>query len=274
MSFARDINGIRLHYVEEGSGWPVVFLHGFPDFSYSWRHQFTALSQAGYRCIAPDLRGYNESDKPPRISDYSIDELVKDIDQFIASVAGENALVVGHDWGGVIAWQLAMQRPERVRKLVILNAPHPATFRRELRKGGQMLRSWYAGAFQVPVLPELVLSSFHYRLLTSAAARTEQEQEIYEEALSRPGALTAALNYYRAAVRRMLTRTAEDDSRRITVPTLVLWGEKDAALSQKLLDGLENYIDQFEIIRYPDVGHWVHIDAAERVNDELLRFLK
>lgn len=269
--FVRDCNGIRIRYVESGTGTPVLFLHGFPDFSYSWRRQFPVLASFGFRCIAPDLRGYNETDKPPHIADYRLTELVADVAAFINKTTGGNVAVVAHDWGGIIAWRLAMHHKDLVRKLVIINAPHPATFNRELRRG-QVLRSWYAGAFQIPWLPELALSSFHFRLLTRAASRSQAEREVYEEALSQPGALTAALNYYRAAFRDMI-RGRSTQVRRITTPTLVLWGEKDGALSRKLLEGLDQHVDNLEIIRFPDVGHWVHIDAADRVNEELLRFL-
>ena len=272
--YARDCNGIRIRFIESGAGSPIVMLHGFPDFSYSWRHQFPALGAAGFRCLAPDTRGYNETDKPPRVKDYDVDELVRDVDEFIQKVAGGSAILIGHDWGGIIAWHVAARVPARVRKLVILNSPHPALFQRELRRGRQLLKSWYAGFFQIPALPELVLSSLHFRLLTQGAARTPQEEEIYEEAFSQPGALRSALNYYRAAFRRMMRSKNRAPFPRIRQPTLVLWGEKDRALSLRLLEGLEKYVDDLQIVRFPDVGHWVHIDAPERVNEELLRFLK
>jgi len=268
------VNGVRLRYVESGGGPPVVFLHGFPDFSYSWRHQFPKLTEAGFRCIAPDLRGYNESDKPRRVRDYAIGQLVADVAELIAKVGDGAAHLVGHDWGGIIAWHLAMREPQRVRKLVILNAPHPALFQRELRKGPQALRSWYAGFFQLPFVPELVLSSFHFGLVTRGAARTEQEREIYEEALSQPRGLTSALNYYRAAFRSMVSRSAPSATQPINHKTLVLWGERDRALDQRVLDGLERNVPGVEVIRFRDIGHWIHIDAPERVNEELLRFLK
>ena len=266
-------NGIRMRFIESGEGTPVVFLHGFPDFSFSWRHQFPALSSAGFRCIAPDLRGYNETEKPARVRDYAMPELVADVAAFIDQIAHGAAHVVGHDWGGIIAWYLAMMHPDRVRKLVILNAPHPARFRRELRSGAQLLRSWYAAFFQLPVLPELVLSSFHFALLKRAAARNAHEREIYEEALSQPGGPTAALNYYRAAFRDMLAGRNPDTAQPIAAPVLVLWGERDRALGPRLLDGLDGLVDRLEIIRFADVGHWPHIDAADRVNEELRRFL-
>jgi pimeloyl-ACP methyl ester carboxylesterase len=273
-AYARDCNGIRIHYVESGVGQPVVFLHGFPDFSYSWRHQFPALSRAGFRCIAPDLRGVNETDKPKHVSDYRTETLVADMVAFIQQVAGGQAVLVGHDWGGIIAWRVAMQHPALVRKLVILNSPHPSVYVRRLRRGRQMLRSWYALAFQLPLLPELFLSSFHFRLLTGAAARTDAEREIYEEAFSQPKALRSALNYYRAAFRDLVMRRKSSRTTRINVPTLVLWGDQDRALGTELLEGLEQYVDKLTIMRFRDVGHWVHIDAADRVNEEMLRFLK
>jgi pimeloyl-ACP methyl ester carboxylesterase len=271
---ARDCNGICIRYSETGTGMPIVFLHGFPDFSYSWRHQFAAMRAAGFRCLAPDLRGYNETDKPPRVRDYDIDQLVQDVDAFIDNVVGKSAHVVGHDWGGIIAWYLAALRPHRVRKLVILNAPHPATYRRELMRGRQLFRSWYVGAFQLPLLPELVLSSLHYRLLTKLPARTDQEAEVYEEAFAQPRALHSALNYYRAAARRMWSRRRWGELPKICQPTLVLWGEQDGALSRGLLDGLEKHVQNLQVMRFPDTGHWIHIDAANRVNEELIGFLR
>ena len=273
-AYARGCNGIRICYIESGSGSPIVMLHGFPDFSYSWRHQFPALTSAGFHCIAPDMRGYNETDKPPRVKDYDIDELVKDVDEFIQQVAGASAFVIGHDWGGIVAWHLAARMPARVRKLVIINSPHPVRYQRELRRADQLLRAWYAAFFQLPAIPELVLSSFHFRMLVQAAARTPADEEIYEEAFSQPGALHSALNYYRAAFRRMLRGGSRSAMPVITQPTLVLWGEQDGALTPRLLEGLDRHVANLQIMRFPDVGHWVHIDAADRVNEELMRFLK
>lgn len=267
------VNGVRLRYLESGGGTPVVFLHGFPDFSFSWRHQFPVLGAAGFRCIAPDLRGYNESDKPRGVSSYGVDVLVRDVVGLIEKVADGAAHVVGHDWGGIIAWYLAMGHPERVRKLVILNAPHPTRFMQEIRTAEQLVRSLYVGLFQLPLLPELLLSSFHFALVKRGAARTDTEAELYEEALSQPGTLTAALNYYRAAVRGLVTGSTKRTGAVVETPTLVLWGERDPALSTRLSEGLEKYVTNLEVVRFRDAGHWPHIDAADRVNEELLRFL-
>ena len=231
------------------------------------------LSAAGYRCIAPDLRGYNESDKPRRVQDYAIGELVADVAELIEKTAGGSAYIVGHDWGGIIAWHVAIRHPALVMRLIILNAPHPALFRRELHTVRQALRSWYAGFFQIPILPELLLSSFHFRLLTRGAARSDAEREIYEEALSHPRGLRSALNYYRAAFRGMVRGAAPTRVQPIRTPTLILWGERDRALDPRVLEGLEEYAPNVQIMRFRDVGHWIHIDAAERVNEEILRFL-
>jgi pimeloyl-ACP methyl ester carboxylesterase len=268
------LDGITLHYVEAGMGAPVVLLHGFPEFWYSWRHQLGGLSDAGLRAIAPDLRGYNESDKPIGIASYRLELLVEDVAQFIEKVAGGSAAVVGHDWGGAIAWELAMRRPERVARLAILNAPHPAALRRELRRPRQLLRSWYAIAFQLPWLPERLIAASNYALLryTLPECLTPAERDHYVEALAQPGALTATLNYYRAGV-----RYPTDSARRpatITSPTLVIWGERDPYLGIRLTDNLEAWVRDLRIVRLPGIGHWVQNEAPERVNELLVDFLK
>src|SRR5579884_3024966 len=149
-----SVNGVRLHYVEAGRGPLVVLLHGFPEFWYSWRHQIPALAAAGFRVLAPDLRGYNESDKPPGVAAYGLERVAGDVAALVRHAGERRAAVVGHDWGGGIAWWLAMHRPDVVGRLAVLNAPHPAAFRRELRTPGQLLRSWYVFFFQLPALPE------------------------------------------------------------------------------------------------------------------------
>lgn len=268
------LDGITLHYVEAGAGTPVVLLHGFPEFWYSWRHQLAALSDAGLRAIAPDLRGYNKSDKPAGIVHYRLELLVEDVANLIEKVAGGSAAVVGHDWGGAIAWELAMRRPERVARLAILNAPHPAALRRELRTPRQLLRSWYAIAFQLPWLPERLIAARNYALLRSTLPEclTPAERDRYVEALARPGALTATLNFYRAAV-RYPTASARRPAI-ITAPTLVIWGERDPYLGIRLTQGLDAWVRDLRIIRLPNVGHWVQNEAPERVNELLVEFLR
>jgi epoxide hydrolase 4 len=268
------LDGLTLHYVEAGSGAPVVLLHGFPEFWYSWRHQIAALADAGFRALAPDLRGYNESDKPTGIGSYRLEILVEDVARFIGAVAGGRATVVGHDWGGVIAWELAMRRPALVARLAILNAPHPAAFRRELRTPRQLIRSWYALFFQLPWLPEWLMAARGYALLRSTfpPCFTPADLDRYQAALAQPGARTATLNYYRAAM-RYPTETARRPPT-IDVPTLLIWGERDPFLGRRLTVGLEAWVPRLRVERLADVGHWVQNEAPERVNELLVDFLR
>src|SRR5947209_6217022 len=203
------VNGVRLHYVEAGRGPLIVLLHGFPEFWYCWRFQIPALAAAGFRVVVPDLRGYNLSDKPPGVASYRLPLLSQDVAELIRRAGAERAAVAGHDWGGGIAWHLAMTRPDCVGKLIILNAPHPALYEREVRKLPQLLRSWYIFFFQLPWLPELVCRWHDFALLRRAVREgpacrdrvTRHDADLYIKALARPGALTAAINYYRAVFR-------------------------------------------------------------------------
>jgi epoxide hydrolase 4 len=266
-------NGIRLHYVEAGAGPLVVLLHGFPDYWYSWRLQLPALASAGFRVVAPDLRGYNLSERPDGVGAYRLALLAGDVSALVHRLEGGAPVLVGHDWGGVIAWRLAMERPESLLGLAILNAPHPATFRRELRRpSSQVLRSLYAAFFQLPKIPEAMLSAREFALLKASLrrgpARTGAELREYLSVFSPPGALTAALNYYRAALRYPPPRP-----RRIRVPTLVLWGNRDPFLVPPLAEGLEPWIDDLEVVRLREAGHWLQLSHPEQVNRSLLSFV-
>ena len=273
------VNGVRLHLVEAGQGTPVVLLHGFPEFWYSWRHQLPALAAAGYRAVAPDLRGYNESDKPPGVESYRPTVLVRDVAELIRSLGAGPAVVVGHDWGGIIAWLLVMSRPELVQKLVVLNAPHPATFAGEIRHARQFLRSWYAFFFQLPWLPEAALRFQDFGMVRHALrhqpvrsdAFSREDVRRYRDALAKPGALTAALNYYRAAIR--YRKETARLYRPVRGPALVIWGEKDPSLSRHVLDGLPAWAPDARLFRLPNASHWVQNDAPEQVNHALVSFL-
>ncbi len=205
------VNGVRLHYVEAGQGPLVLLLHGFPEFWYSWRHQLPALAGVGFRALAPDLRGYNTSDKPQGVGNYSLSTLAADVAGLARHVGAELATIVGHDWGSIIAWNIAAHYPALVDRLILLNSPPPAAFFRGLRRFGQLRRSWYMFFFQLPWLPERTWRASGYRLLRKvlnrdpvhANAFTQEDIDCYIGALSRPGALTAAINYYRAAFRRI-----------------------------------------------------------------------
>jgi pimeloyl-ACP methyl ester carboxylesterase len=274
------INGVRLHYVEAGSGPLVILLHGFPEFWYSWRHQIPALAAAGFHVVAPDLRGYNLSDKPPGVWAYRIDALLGDVIGLIQHAGAERAAIIGHDWGGVIAWHLAMYHPRVVEKLIILNAPHPAAYWREMRSWKQFLKSWYVFFFQVPGLPELLLGvgdlDWVGRMLRHQPVHPQafgpEDIRRYKQALARPGALTAALNYYRAALRHRPQHTAKDYDP-INVPVLLLWGERDLYLNPRLTEGLSAWVPNLRVVRFPDVSHWIQNDAPERVNRLMIDFL-
>jgi epoxide hydrolase 4 len=287
--FAR-VNGVRLHYVEaqpaaingreSTSGKLCLTLHGFPEFWYSWRHQIPALATAGFHVIAPDLRGYNLSDKPPGVNAYRMEVLSGDVIGLIHQAGEEKAAIAGHDWGGVIAWHLAMHHPQTVEKLIILNAPHPAAYWREMRSWGQRLKSWYVLFFQAPALPEQVLGAGDYDLISRLLRRqpvhreafTPEDVRRYKQALARPGALTAALNYYRA-LRHPASRTPHDGAP-INVPTLLLWGERDAYLSLRLTENLNAWVPNLRVVRISDASHWVQNDTPERVNRLMIDFLR
>jgi pimeloyl-ACP methyl ester carboxylesterase len=275
------VNGVRLHYVEAGTGPLVVLLHGFPEFWYSWRRQIPALAAAGFRVLAPDLRGYNLSAKPAGVRHYRLERLTGDVAGLIEHAGAERAAVAGHDWGGGIAWTLAMHQPRWVERLIILNAPHPAAFLRELRTLGQLRKSWYMFFFQLPLLPELWIRAGNYVALERVfrappvhpGAFTDEDVARYRQALARPGALTAAINYYRAAFRHSL-RGAAGSARRIEVPTLLIWGEQDRYLGIRLTEGLDRWVPDIRVVRLPEASHWVQLDAPEEVNRLMIDFLR
>ena len=275
------VNGVRLHFVEQGEGPLVVLLHGFPEFWYSWRHQIPALAEAGLRVIAVDQRGYNTSEKPLGVRNYRVEHLVDDVAALIEHAGESRAVVVGHDWGGAVAWAVSMLRPEVVEKLVVLNAPHPEALQRELRRLRQLARSWYFFFFQLPWLPEAAIRFGGYRVLDRGLrgeprrpdAFSDEDIAAYKDALAQPGALTAAINYYRAAGRRNPFETARM-LRQIDVPALLIWGEQDPYLGVGLTQGLEQWVPKIRVERIPEASHWVQVDAPERVNELMLEFLR
>src|SRR5712671_4828679 len=232
-------NGVRFHYVTAGEGPLVLLLHGFPQCWYTWRHQIPVLA-GQFRVVAPDLRGYGESDKPSRVADYRMEHLTADMAGLIEALGEEKAIVVGHDWGGGVAWAMALEYPRIVDRLIILNCPHPGLFMHALRSNvRQLMRSWYMLFFQLPLLPEWAFRAHDgaiiKQLFTGAAIRkdTFSAHDIleYKNALQRPGAMTAALNYYRAASRDFSAmRKWSDTNRKISAPTLLIWAEEDIAL--------------------------------------------
>jgi pimeloyl-ACP methyl ester carboxylesterase len=281
-----DVNGIRLHYAESGSGDDlVILLHGFPEFWYSWQKQLDALGHS-FHVVAPDMRGYNLSDKPPQVADYKIDKLVADVIGLIDHFGAKRAAIVGHDWGAGVAWAVAQKHPERVSKLAVLQVPLLAAWRANLTFG-QLLRSWYMFFFQIRSLPEWLIRRQDFRAIertfTERVGRknsfTSDDVARYKEAARQPGALTGAINYYRANVfERFVSRSSEGDAsktdRRVRVPTLFIFGEQDFAILPATVRGLEKYIDAYyREVRIPDSGHWVQNEAPAEVNAALLEFL-
>jgi len=276
-----DLGNVRLHYVEAGEGPLVLLLHGFPQFWYEWRHQIPTLVEAGFRVVAPDMRGYNLSDKPPGVQAYRVELLARDVERLILACGARTAVVVGHDWGAIVAWIAAMRNPGRVRRLAILNVPHPARFLDGLLSPGQLLRSSYMLFFQIPRLPEEVIRAGDFALLRSAllgdpvraGAFTAEDIERYVGAMARPGALTATLNYYRAFLRN--PRETRALLKRIEAPVLVIWGERDRFLSRKLAEPPRLWVPNLlRVERLPDASHWVAEDRPLEVNTLLLDFLR
>ncbi|WP_336343977.1 alpha/beta fold hydrolase [Halalkalicoccus ordinarius] len=284
------VNGVRLHYVEAGEGPLVVLLHGFPEHWYAWRKQIPALVDAGYRVVVPDMRGYNTSEKPHGVEAYRMRELVGDVVGLIETCDEERASVVGHDWGGAIAWEVAARHPGSVDRLCVLNAPHPAAYRRELlsRQSDQARRSWYALFFQLPWVPEALFRAFDDRAVEGLLREDPENPEAFDEeaidrykrACTRPGAMTSMINYYRAAFRGQLRsllpgRSLPDYARegRIDRPTLLIWGMRDRALSPRLTEGLERWVPDLRVERLPEASHWVQADEPDRVNELLTGFL-
>jgi pimeloyl-ACP methyl ester carboxylesterase len=273
-------NGIQLHVLQSGpkSGTPVMFLHGFPEFWYGWRKQIPAFAAAGCRVIVPDQRGYNLSNKPKGVKAYCVEALVEDIIGLISALDYEKVNLVGHDWGALVAWMLAIKHPEKLHRLGIINVPHPSVMKRFLQRDlEQMRRSLYALFFQLPWLPELSMRAGNWRGASISMRRsgrsrafTGEDIEKYKEAWSQPGAMTAMLNWYRAAARYQPEIT---NGMQVHIPTLILWGVKDFALSRRMARPSLDYCDDGNLIFFPDATHWVQHEEADEVNRQLLTFI-
>ena len=277
-------DGIRMHYVTQGEEKLLLLLHGFPDFWYVWRFQIPELAEH-YRVVAPDLRGYNETDKPEGVGKYRLNLLAGDIFRLVHALDERRAIIVGHDWGGAIAWSLAAFNPEATEKLVILNAPHPNAYTTRTKSLlRQLQKSWYVFFFQTADVPEEALSRNDYFFLKNMVRLsfvkkdilTDEDLKIYTEAWSKKGALTAALNYYRANMNPAILFSERTIAfPKIKSPTLVIWGEKDAALSKELIADTDEFVDAPYSIKYlPNCGHWVQLEEPEVVNKYIIEFLK
>ena len=279
-----DVGEVRLAICEEGdpAGEPVILLHGFPEISHSWRRQLPALAAAGYHAVAPDLRGYGDSDRPPAVDDYLAPKLVGDIAGLIEALGHESAHIVGHDWGGGLAWGLAGNVPSAVRSLTILNAPVGVVSARLRREDpAQRAKSWYMLLFQFPGVAETWLSADDFANLRAFVFDTAapgtfppEEREVFVTALRRDGALTAALNYYRANMPPASWLRDPPDPPPVVAPTMIIWGEADAYMDPVLLErSAATVTGPLRIERLAGVSHWVQQEAPDRVNELLIDFL-
>ena len=261
----------------------ALCLHGFPEHAHSWRYQMPCLASLGYRVWAPNLRGYGNSSRPGRVADYAIEKLMDDVVGLIEAAGAEEVVLVGHDWGAVIAWMTAMRHPDAIDKLVILNVPHPAVFQRVLRSNFEQLRkSWYIFFFQLPQLPEWFLTRGHASALrdmfVSGAAHpenfTDADIQVFIDNVSQRGAARAMINYYRAMLRGGQRRQTRLGFPQIAAPTLMVWGENDMALDKATTIGTEQYVEDFTIRYLPGISHWVQQDAPDVVNAMLTAWLQ
>ena len=288
--FAELPNGIRLHYVRAGAGPLVLFVHGFPEFWYEWKRQLAEFSRH-YLAVAPDMRGHNLSSKPQEVKAYRAKHLVEDLRLLIDHLDGKPCILVAHDWGGAIAWNFAALHPDYLRKLVIINAPHPAIFARELRDNPDQQRaSAYMNLFRSEKA-ERVLSEHDFARLTrmtldawaaNGGAATPEDRRAYMQAWSQPGALTCALNFYRASplyppepgeTSAPARLDLDPAPFRVRVPTLVIWGERDEALLRGNLDGLAEQVSDLTVRRVPDASHWVVHERPDLVNAYIGEFI-
>jgi pimeloyl-ACP methyl ester carboxylesterase len=279
-----DVGEVRLAVTEAGdpSGEPVVLLHGFPESSHSWRHQLPALAAAGYHAVAPDLRGYGDSDRPAAVDAYAAPRLVGDVAGLIGALGHESAHVAGHDWGGGLAWALAGTRPEMVRSLTILNAPVGVVSARLRRENpAQRAKSWYMLLFQFPGVAETWLSQDDFANLrefvfdtAAPGTYTDEDRRIFVDGLRRDGALTAALNWYRANMPPASWLREPPEPPPVPVPTMVIWGEADVNMDPLLLErSAATVTGPLRVERLPGVSHWVQQEAPGRVNELMLDFL-
>jgi epoxide hydrolase 4 len=276
------INGIALHVVLAGpaSGKPLIFLHGFPEFWFAWRHQIDHFVSSGYRVILPDQRGYNLSDKPAGVASYYIDLLAKDVVGVLDSVADSKAFVVGHDWGAAVAWYLAARYSERISRTAMLSVPHPRVFMKNLiMNPAQLGRSWYIFFFQLPWFPECILRRRDWALLVRVLRDTsppgvlsDPDLEQYKESWDKKGALTAMLNWYRAALSRPSKLALDPEASRVKVPALLIWGKNDQFAGEAMARESLRYCDDGHLEMFEAATHWVQHEESAHVNTLLSQF--
>ncbi|XP_064609872.1 epoxide hydrolase 1-like [Liolophura sinensis] len=277
-----QLENIKLHYVEAGQpGKPLMlFVHGFPEFWFSWRYQLREF-QKDYRVVAIDQRGYNESDAPSGIENYTIDKMVGDLKQIIPALGYDKCVLVGHDWGGIICWAFALQFPQYIERLITLNAPHPKVFLEHMNTHwSQFRKSWYMFLFQLPYLPEFWMRNMDMKQLDEfflseqygvrSGIMTKEDLEAYKYAFSLHG-FTCPINYYRAS---FAIPRARADFKPVQVPTLTVWGNKDAAIDTEVAYSAAKHVPDYTLKIVDDASHWVQMDQPAIVNDHIRTFLK
>lgn len=278
-----EANGLTFAIDEAGDGDDVaLFLHGFPESRFSWRYQLPLLAKLGWRAVAPDLRGYGDSDRPGGKAAYALPHLTADVAAIFDAVGARRRLLIAHDWGALIAWAFALEALRPLDGLVIMNVPHPVVFQEVMAHSwAQRRKSWYAAFFQLPWLPELALTANGARAVGQAFSGMAVDKsrfppevlDHYRANALQPGAMTAMVNYYRANVDE-LGRWRRADCRVIETPTLMIWGEEDAALGIELTEGYDGLVSDFTLNRLPGVSHWVQQEAPEAVNARLEAWLR
>jgi pimeloyl-ACP methyl ester carboxylesterase len=283
------INGIELEVIIAGHGNPkvAILLHGFPETNFSWRDQIPYLVDLGYEVYAPNMRGYGQSSKPPLIADYDIEHLTNDVAGLIDFGAnGRDVTLVGHDWGAAVSWAFAIQNKRPLKHLIVMNVPHPAIMRAGLKTWVQIKKSWYIFFFQLPKIPEwrilkddaLAITKVFRGAAVDKSKFPDEVCDVYRKNAQIPGAMTAMINYYRAAV-ASLTGSGAAKLPRITIPVLMIWGEEDKALGIELTQGYDgirysDLVDNFTLKTLPNVSHWVQQEAPEAVNAIMGDWLK
>jgi len=274
-------NGLEFEVLEAGEGDRLALcLHGFPEHAMSWRSQIPLLVSLGYRVWAPNQRGYGNSPRPQDVAAYDMSNLLDDVTGLIDASGAKSVTLIGHDWGAAVCWFYAMRPARAIERLVIMNVPHPALFSKVLRTWKQQRRSWYMGFFQLPRLPELLLGRRHayaigqifLRSASNPSRFTPDVLAVYRDQAARPGALTGMLNWYRAAPAGM-RKQMRAGVPRIEIPTLMIWGEEDAALGKETTYGTDRYVANLRLHYLPGVSHWVQQDAPDRVNELLEAWL-
>lgn len=273
-----EANGQTFEVAMAGKGKKLALcLHGFPELHYSWRFQMPLLAEMGYRVWAPNMRGYGGSSKPDGIANYALDHLTQDVAALIDASGAEEITLFAHDWGAIVAWAFAIRKIRPLKRLVIMNVPHPEVGRREIRHWRQLKRSWYIFFFQIPRLPEWLLSRNNGEPIKSAFAKmavdqsnfTDEALDHYAKAAIRPGSINAMINYYRALLRHQF----DIGDGRVDIPTLMIWGEEDTALNIKCTEGTEEWVADFTLRRLPNISHWVQQEAPDKVNAILREWL-